>query len=151
MKIIRFVIAFALIFLFVYPFESLQAPTWEVSVVDASNNPVSGVKVRESYQDYSAESRGNEADLITDFTGRVTFSAKTLRAGILKRFAVVLSSATAGAHASFGPHAHVFVFGSMEGSSIKNGIVEDWTGSPRINESVIVVHPMIHSDADERR
>jgi hypothetical protein len=141
-RIFRFVIAFVVTVLFVYPFESLQAPTWEVSVVDASNTLVSGARVRESYQDYSAEFKGGEADLTTDFTGKVTFPARTLRANLLKRFAVVLSSATAGAHASFGPHAYVFVFGGLEGSSIKNGVVEDWTGSPRINKSVIVVHPM---------
>ncbi|MBB5344409.1 hypothetical protein [Tunturibacter empetritectus] len=128
-----------MILLFVYPFESLQAPLWEVSVVDTSNNSISGAKVRESYRDYSAESKGSEADLITDLTGKVTFPARKIRASVLKRFVIVLSSATAGAHASFGPHAFVFVFGGMEGSSIKNGVVEDWTGSPRMNKSVIVV------------
>ena len=143
MRIFRFVIAFLVTVLFVYPFESLQAPTWEVSVVDASNNPVSGARVRESYQDYSAEFKGNEADLITDFTGKVVFPARTLRANLLKRFAVVLTSATAGAHASFGPHAFVFAFGGMEGSAVKNDVVEDWTGSPRVNKSVIVAHPMV--------
>jgi hypothetical protein len=141
-KAIRFILAFAIVFLFVYPFESLQAPDWEVSVVDASSNPISGAKVRESYQDYSAEFVGHEADLITDFAGKVVFPGRTLRANLLKRFAVVLSSATAGTHASFGPHASVFVFGGMEGSSVKNGVIEDWTGSPRVNKSVIVVHPM---------
>ena len=142
MRIFRFVIAFVVTGLLVYPFESLQAPTWEVSVVDASNNPVSGARVRESYQDYSAEFKGGETDLITDFEGKVTFPARTLQASLLKRFAVVLSSATAGAHASFGPHASVFVFGGLDGSPIKNGVVEDWTGSAPINKSVIVVHPM---------
>jgi hypothetical protein len=142
-KVLRFVVASAVIAIFVYPFKSLQAPSWEVSVVDASNNPVSGARVRESYQDYSAEFKGNESDLVTDFTGKVTFPARTLRANVLKRIAVVFSSATAGFHASFGPHATVFVFGGMEGTSVKNGVVEDWTGSPRVNTSVIVVHPMV--------
>jgi hypothetical protein len=62
LKIFRFVIAFVVTVLFVYPFESLQAPSWEVSVVDASNSPVSGARVRENYQDYSAEFKGGEAD-----------------------------------------------------------------------------------------
>jgi hypothetical protein len=134
-KIFRFIIAFAVTVLFVYPFESLRAPT---SVVDASNTPVNGARVRESYQDYSAEFKGGEAEFDHGFHRKVTFPARTLRANLLKRFVVVLSSAMAGAHASFGPHASIFVFGGLEGSPIKNGVVEDWTGSPRINKSVIV-------------
>jgi hypothetical protein len=76
--------------LFIYSFESLQAPTWDVSVVNASNDPVSGARVRESYRDYSAEFEGGEADLITDFQGKGTFPAKTVRANILKRIAAIL-------------------------------------------------------------
>jgi hypothetical protein len=129
------------IVLFVYPFESWQAPTWTVSVVDASNNPVSGARVRESYQDYSAGFEDGEADLTTDLQGKGIFPARTLRASLFRRIVVTLSSATAGVHTSFGPHAFVFAFGGMEGSSVKNGVVEDWKGSPRVNTSIIVVHP----------
>jgi hypothetical protein len=96
--------------LFIYPFESLQAPTWDVSVVDASNDPVSGARVRESYQDYSAEFVGGKADLITDFQGKDTFPAKTVRANLLMWIAVMISSGAAGVHASFGPHADVFAY-----------------------------------------
>jgi hypothetical protein len=142
-RVLRFIVTFAVVVLFIYPFESLQAPTWDVSVVNASNDPVSGARVRESYRDYSAEFEGGEADLITDFQGKGTFPAKTVRANILKRIAAILSSATAGAHASFGPHAYVFAFGGMDGNSVKNGVLEDWTGSPRVNTSVIVVHPTV--------
>jgi hypothetical protein len=142
-KVFRLVVAFAVIALFLYPFESLQAPIWEVSVVDASNNPVVGARVRESYRDYSAGFEGGEADLITDSTGSGRFPARTVRASLLKRIAVILSSATAGAHASFGPHASIFAFGGMDGDSVKDGHVEDWTGSPRVNKSVIVVHPTV--------
>jgi hypothetical protein len=129
--------------LLLFPFESLQAPLWEVSVVDQANRPIGGVTVRESYQHYSAQFSGGETDLITDDQGRVTFPAKTLRANLLKRFAVMASSATGGVHASFGPHAYVFAFGNgEEGSPVKNGYVEDWTGSPKVNKSVIVLPPL---------
>jgi hypothetical protein len=144
-------LALIVVVLFLFPFESLQAPTWEVSVVDVSNNPVSGARVRESYRNYSAEFEGGEADLVTDFQVKGTFPAKTVRANILKRIAVTVSSATAGAHASFGPHAYVFAFGGMEGNSVKNGVLEDWTGSPRVNTSVIVVHPTVSNDGNGKR
>jgi hypothetical protein len=48
-----------------------------------------------------------------------------------------------GAHASFGTHAFVFAFGKgLEGSPDRNGHVEDWTGSPSVYASEIVVHPV---------
>jgi hypothetical protein len=127
--------------LLIFPFESLQAPLWEVSVVDQANRPIGGVTVREGYQHYSAQFSGGETDLTTDNQGRVTFPAKTFRANLLKRFAVMASSAAGGVHASFGPHAYVFAFGNgVEGNSVKNGYVEDWTGAPKANKSVIVIH-----------
>jgi hypothetical protein len=124
------------------PIQTLEAPSWKVLVVDESNKPVSGIMVRESYKNYSAEVEGGEQDLITDAQGRVMFSAKKVRIPLLKRALVAISSATAGVHASFGSHAHVFAFGNgVEGDSVKNGFVEDWTGAPAANDSVIVVHP----------
>ena len=143
MKRFRLLFVVVLAVFLLYPFESLQAPLWEVSVVDQSNRPIGGVTVRESYQHYSAQFSGGETDLITDDQGRVIFPAKTLRANIFKRSAVIASSATGGVHASFGPHAYVFAFGNgVEGSPVKNGYVEDWTGSPKVNRSVIVTHPL---------
>jgi len=44
------------------PVTTLAAPDWSVCVVNESNRPVPGVLVRESYQNYSAESGGNEED-----------------------------------------------------------------------------------------
>jgi hypothetical protein len=127
--------------LLLFPFESLQSPLWEVSVVDQANKPIGGITVRESYQHYSAQFSGGETDLTTDNQGRVTFPAKTLRDNLLKRFAVIASSATGGVHASCGPHAYVLAFGNgVVGNSVKNGYVEDWAGSPLVNKSVIVIH-----------
>jgi hypothetical protein len=124
------------------PIQTLEAPLWKVSVVDESNKPVSGITVRESYKNYSAEFEGGEQDLVTDAQGNVVFPTKKVRIPLLKRALVNISSATAGVHASFGSHAHVFAFGNgVEGDAVKNGFVEDWTGAPAANDSVIVVHP----------
>jgi hypothetical protein len=125
------------------PIKTLQAPQWKVRVVDESNMPVADVTVRESYQNYSAQLRGNEQDLVTDQQGYVIFPAKTLWSPIIVRIVVTLWSAmTGGVHASFGPHAYVFAFGDgVEGSANKNGYTEDWTGSPSMNESRIILLP----------
>ena len=141
MKMFRLLFIVILAVLLLFPFESLQSPLWEVSVVDQANKPIGGITVRESYQHYSAQFSGGETDLTTDNQGRVTFPAKTLRDNLLKRFAVIASSATAGVHASFGPHAYVLAFGNgVVGNSVKNGYVEDWAGSRLVNKSVIVIH-----------
>jgi hypothetical protein len=130
-------------FVSLIPVRSLQAPKWDVQVFDKSGNPASGVSVRESYQNYSAELTGHEETGVTDVNGPVHFDAKTLRASPLKRFVAVIHSAMAGVHASFGLHAFVFAFGrGMEGDWVDSrGYVGDWTGSPSSMSTRIIVHP----------
>jgi len=42
-------------------------------------------------------------------------------------------------HASFGRHSYVFTFGEgLEGSPVRDGYVEDWTGLPEHVESRVV-------------
>ena len=125
------------------PVGSLQAPKWDVQVFDKAGNPSSGISVRESYQNYSAEFTGHEETGVTDVNGWVHFDAKILRASPLKRFVAVVRSAMGGVHASFGPHAFVFAFGrGMEGDWVdSHGYVGDWTGSPSSMSTHIIVHP----------
>jgi hypothetical protein len=125
------------------PVRSLQTPNWDVQVFDKAGNPVSGISVRESYQNYSAELTGHEDTEVTDVNGQVHFDAKILRASLLKRFGAVIHSAMAGAHASFGPHAFLFAFGrGMEGEWVDtHGYVGDWTGLPSSMNTRIMVHP----------
>ena len=56
------------------PLRSLGCPAWDVWVVDQNGRPVSGVTVRLTYQNYSAELRSLEVDAITDAHGHVRFS-----------------------------------------------------------------------------
>jgi hypothetical protein len=124
------------------PIRSVEAPLWTVCVVDETNKPAIGVTVRESYRNYSAEFRDNEQDLITDQHGCVIFPAKSIWAPLMQRVAAVISSAKGGVHASFGRHVNMFAFaGSREGNANKNGFVEDWTGSPAVNQSRIILLP----------
>lgn len=126
------------------PIKSLSCPVWDVWVTDQSGHPVSGLTVRLSYQNYSAERESHETNAITDTQGHATFSPQTVSASLGRRIVAILSSALAGAHASFGAHASVFAFGKgLQGFAIdqRRNVILDWTGRPDHMESRIVVAP----------
>lgn len=124
------------------PLRSLECPSWDVWVTDQSSQPVSGVIVRLTYRNYSAERESHEVDAMTDARGHARFSAQTLSTSLGRRIAAMLSSATTGVHASFGLHASVSAFSNgLEGFAIdeQKNVVTDWTGKPGHMESRIVV------------
>lgn len=126
------------------PVRSLNCPAWDVWVTDQGGQPVPGVTVRLTCRDYSAERDSHEIDATTDGQGHVAFGARTLSASLSRRVVAMLSSATAGTHASFGPHASVFAFGKgLQGVDIdkERNVVVDWTGKPDHMHSRIVVAP----------
>jgi hypothetical protein len=136
-------VVIAIVLAFV-PVRSLNCPAWDVWVTDQSGHSVSGVTVRLTYRNCSAESKSHEADAVTDLQGHVAYSAQTLSASLGRRIVAMLSSAMAGVHASFGPHASVFAFGKgLQGFAIdeQRNVVLDWTGKPDRMESRIVVVP----------
>jgi len=125
------------------PFASPHSPAWTVTVVDNRDQPIPGVTVRLSYQNYSAENESHEMDGITDQRGQVTFSSQTLHASLLRRCFYTLLSARAGVHASFGPSASVFAFGKgKEGWDVdpKSGTLVFWKGTPSQMRSRIVIN-----------
>jgi hypothetical protein len=128
------------------PFRALNCPVWDVWVTDQKGMPVSGITVRLTYRNYSAEPVSHEIDAVTDARGHVEFGARTLSASFFSRFVSTISCAMGGTHASFGPHAWVFAFGgSLEGLDIdkRRNVVVDWTGKPDHMESRIVVGPRL--------
>jgi len=130
----------ALLVLLVWPVTTLQCPRWEVWVVDEGGQPLQDMTVRLTYQNYSAESEDHYEDRQTDANGYVLFQPRSLRVALAQRFAATARSAMAGVHASFGPHAWVWVFGrGLEGVAVNDGHVTDWTGAPARMTSKIVV------------
>jgi len=80
----------------VIPFRSLNCPEWDVWVVDQNGQPVSGITVRLSYKNYSAEDETHEIDRTTDQRGHTAFAAQTLSASLVRRLIFILSSLRAG-------------------------------------------------------
>ncbi len=94
---------------FLYPFESIVVPSKNVLVVTEDWRPIQSTAVRQSWQDYSLESRGHEEDLNTDENGRVTFPRRTIRASVLRRLVhPIWNILRQGIHASFGVHTDMF-------------------------------------------
>ena len=130
----------AILLVALLPVKSQSAPDWSVCVVDESNSPVTGVLVRESYTNYSAEWEGHEEDQYSDNHGCVWFATKTVRSSPLKRIAVIITSASGGVHSSFGPHAMVTAFSEVRrGDDVRNGHEFAWEGGPSHEDSKLVL------------
>jgi hypothetical protein len=73
--------------------------------------------VRQDWQNYSVESSGHEQDLITDFSGYVSFPPRLVRASRIQRTIRSIVNLGAFFHASYGPKARVVAWGeSAQGS-----------------------------------
>lgn len=132
-------VAGVLVGILLWPIPYTAAPAWEVWVVDEVGMPIEGMKVRLSYQNYSAESKSHELDATTDFQGRVYFSTRRASASIAHYVMYSALSATTGVHASFGRHANVFTFGQgRDGSATTGDVITDWTGVPQEMKSRII-------------
>lgn len=104
----------------VWPTTTLQAPLWEIWVVNESGQPLAGMIVTLTSQNYSAQSDEQSETKQTNSDGYVVFPSKTLTVSRFRRIVASLESASAGAHASFGPHAWVMVSGrGLEGEAVE--------------------------------
>jgi hypothetical protein len=137
-KYLSLLLLAVLVVFLAWPTTTPQSPIWDVWVLDQSGQPLQGMTVRLSYQNYSAESESHEEDLQTDANGHVVFHPQSLRASRITRALAMARSATAGVHASFGPHAWVWAFGKgLEGVAE----VTNWNGAPPRMASKIVAKP----------
>ncbi len=141
-KYIAILFSVAVIAFLAWPTTTAQCPMWEVWVVNESGQPLEGMIVRLTYQNYSAESDSHSEDLRTDTRGYVVFKPRSLSVPRVQRIFATAKSAMAGVHASFGPHAWVWAFGDgLEGIAVSDGRVTDWHGAPPRMASRIVAKP----------
>lgn len=129
----------SVIALLLVPFPYLAAPRWSIHVIGEAGQPLAGMTVRLSWENYSVENTSHEQNLETDQNGNVVFPPHRSSATLLSRVFYTSLSSMALAHASYGPHAFAFAFGdNREGDIVDRGIVVDWTGKPDEMRSQIV-------------
>jgi hypothetical protein len=97
-----------LLVLVLVPFPTTTVPEWRIQYVDAKGQPLAGLSVQQTWQNYSIESGANYMRLQTDMQGYATFPKHTAWAPMLMRiFHPVANVVSTGVHASFGPSSWV--------------------------------------------
>lgn len=90
------------------PFETVTVPAWKIRYVDGAGRPVSGLKLRQTWQNESVESSPHFAVAFTADDGAVAFPERRLRAPlILRLIGPVRNVLATGVHASFGPSSWI--------------------------------------------
>jgi hypothetical protein len=120
----------------------LNAPLWDVFVVDDAGVPIAGLTVTEDYQDYSCEADSHLESLVTDSKGHVQFPSRYERRNPIRCIKETASNLQAGVHASLGRHASVWVGSgraNLTGYALdKHNYQIDWKGAPKHMTSTIV-------------
>jgi len=105
-------VAAAALVIALIPLPQEVAPDWTVTTLDASRKPITGITVREVWQQYSLEPSSHEEDRLTDSKGEVHFPRRTYSTSIAARFfGCAREIGGLGVHASFGPHSYLVAFG----------------------------------------
>jgi hypothetical protein len=98
----------ALVGTLLVPFKVTTVPEWRVTAIDTSGVPLKGVKVRQTWQHYSLETRPHEEERETGESGAVLFPERSLWAvGFTYLIGIGRSIMTTGIHASLGPSAWI--------------------------------------------
>lgn len=108
-----------LVFLFVvgcglYPFDTTVVPAWKLRVIDEHGVSYEGIRVVESWKDYSLELEAgmNGEERWTDRNGVVEFPQRTIRMSIFGRiFRMSITRINRLLHGSTGIHAYIMATG----------------------------------------
>lgn len=94
------------------PFPTQMIPEWKIQVVDEQNQPLSNVKLRQSWENYTYFFVEGNQEMISDKDGFVNFPPKYLWASFFSRIAFPpLASLSKLAHGSAGTSAYVMTTG----------------------------------------
>jgi len=88
------------------PFSTVVVPAFTVQVVDTVGRAVDGACVSQTWQHYSFEAEGHDAEVKADSAGYAKFPRRTATASLFTRVIAPLRQA-GGMHSSFGPHAWI--------------------------------------------
>jgi hypothetical protein len=90
--------------------DTVTVPAWSIQFVDQLNRPFVGLRVEQTWRNYSFEDRANADSARTDERGTVTFPARYLRVSALRKVLGPLTSFLVGGgfHAGQGPHSWIF-------------------------------------------
>ncbi len=124
------------------PLPQTVAPAWTITTLDAARRPLTGVTVREVWQQYSLDDSSHEEDRFTDANGKVQFPRRMYWTSFGGRFlGCVRQVGSGGVHASCGPHSYLVAFGhgidTMDWADLSQ---EDGTTAPW-KRSTLVLKP----------
>jgi hypothetical protein len=90
--------------------DTVTVPMWSIQFVDQLNRPLVGLKVMQSWQNYSLEDDGHHAFGTTDERGIAIFPERRLRTSKLRQVVGPLMSFLfgGGIHASYGPDSSLW-------------------------------------------
>jgi hypothetical protein len=121
------------------PVSQTVAPAWTITTLDSTHRPLSGVTVREVWQQYSLEDSSHEEDRLTDERGEVHFPRRKQRSSFLGRsLGCARQIGSTGVHASCGADSHLVAFGQgidtmdWEDLGQENGTTMPWQSSTLI-------------------
>jgi hypothetical protein len=104
-------IVLVIVVLTITPFNYQIVPVWELRVVDKNGKPIDGIKTRQTWQFYATEFSGHEEDKLTDETGHVRYSARSVTVSLFTMISgSVKNIIQSGIHASFGTYAQIVVW-----------------------------------------
>jgi hypothetical protein len=115
---ITIVIFIGLVLLVIPIFNHTIVPPWTFRLIDESGQPVSGVRVQQSWKDYSLEfwkgADHTDDSIVSDSDGTVVLPPRTIRVSMFELIAAQIRNVVASInpHSSFGSQSYIFCRGT---------------------------------------